>query len=103
MESSLGSWSKIVISGLVSREGGAYNIIIGAPQESDGTFQCRVNIPTVVDREIYGENALSTLISALRVVEAQIYEPSAALISATTLTDDDYPDVYIQILGATVK
>lgn len=91
------NWNKITVSGLTSKSGEAYVITIGAPNKHDGTYCCRLVIPTIIDRDIYGENALSTVISALRIVEAQIYEPSVAIVLATTLTEDDYPDLEISI------
>ena len=90
----------LVLSGLMSKNGEAYDITVSTPKENDGTHMCRLNIPGIADREIYGENALSALISALRVVEVQVYEPSPSpeLISKTTLTEVDYPDLKIFFL-----
>jgi hypothetical protein len=91
------NWEKLIISGLTYKNGEAYDITVGAPKKNDGAFMCRLQIPGVLDREIYGEDALSVLISTLRVVQVQVYEPSPspALISKTTLTEDDYPDLNI--------
>jgi hypothetical protein len=93
----LDKWRELVISGLVARSGDAYQIRIGAPLNLDGTFSCRLVIPGIADSAIHGENALSTLISALKIVERQVYEPSALLIAETTLTKDDYPDLSISV------
>ena len=91
------NWKEIVLSGLTSKSGEEFEIVVGAPENQDGAYSSHLVIPGVLDRLIHGENALSTLISALRIVEAQVYEPSKALISVTTLTNNDYPDLRIMI------
>ena len=90
-------WEKLIVSGLKFKNGDAYDITVGAPTEKDGTYMCRLQIPGIVDREIYGEDELSVLISTLRVVQVQVYEPapSESLIATTTLTENDYPDLKI--------
>jgi hypothetical protein len=90
-------WNEIVVRGLISKSGEAFEIVVGAPRIHDGAYGCRVLIPGITDRVIHSENALSALVSALRVVETQAYGPSAALIAETTLTADDYPDLSILV------
>lgn len=90
---------KIIISGLTAKSGEAFNICVNAPSFEGDTYSCQLLIPGIADLPIYSENALSALISALRVAEAQIYGPSEALIAATTLTSDDYPEVTLLLSG----
>jgi hypothetical protein len=94
------NWQEIVLSGLTSNSGEPFDLIIGAPEFQDGKYLCKIVIPGIANRPIYGENALSALISALRVMETQVYEPSAALVASTTMTEDDYPDLTIRIKAA---
>lgn len=98
MQAKCRSWEKILITGLTSKDGSPYEISISAPVVQNGTFSCHLNIPSIISSDIFGENALSTLISALRVIEAQIYEPSESIVLSTTLTEEDYPDVEIKVL-----
>lgn len=84
-----------MLAGLSQKSGEPLEIIIGQPTHADGTYSCSISIPGVVSRSIYGENCLSTLISALRFVEDQIHTPSVAIKSITDLTDEDYPDLQI--------
>jgi hypothetical protein len=94
------NWQEIVLSGLTSNAGEPFDLVVGAPEFQDGKYCCKIIIPGIANRPIYGENALSTLISALRIMETQVYEPSSALVAATTMTEDDYPDLTIRIRTA---
>ncbi|MDZ7906638.1 MAG: hypothetical protein U5N55_13395 [Cypionkella sp.] len=93
---------EIVLTGLETKEGSAAPITIFAPENQDGTYCCKAFVPGAGHIKIYGENALSALISTLRIIETQVYDPSPSklIMSATTLTEDDYPELAICVRQA---